>query len=328
MDNTNDPYQQAYTREKAARLKAEQLLEDKSRVLFQKELMLKESYETLRQQEKSVLKNEKLATLGTLSAGMAHEINNPLAFVVSNMDTLNNYARSYQKLLKLTLSLLDKEQLDGTDQQSLKCLIEEEDLKFIDEDLPELLEDTEDGLHRVRDIINSLRSFSRSQNSDKIETDILVGIKSTLKLLGSELKENVNLQLSLSPLPTTTCNPNELNQVFLNLIMNAKHATESVDNATIKISSHVENDTIIIRITDNGCGMSDEVKRQIFVPFFTTKPVGKGTGMGMSVSYGIISDHQGKLLVESEEGTGTTFEIQIPVTHSSTDSHSEKLADI
>lgn len=311
-DNVN-PYQQAHAREKAARLKAERLLEDKSRKLFQQKLKLEESYARLRLQESAMLQNEKLATLGTLSAGIAHEINNPLAFVLSNMESLNNYTLSYQKLLKLAQTLLQTEHLPEQANRAFTDLIEQEDLTFINEDISELLKDTGDGLHRVRDIINNLRSFSRTQNTDQVEASLLTGLKSTLKLLDSELKGNVDLQLSLQELPRTICNPNELNQVFLNLIINAKQATENTEEATIKISSLCNNDTIFIRVQDNGCGMSDEVKKQIFVPFFTTKPVGKGTGMGMAVAYGIIADHQGKIVVTSKEGLGTTFEIQLPV---------------
>jgi two-component system NtrC family sensor kinase len=311
-DNVN-PYQQAHAREKAARLKAERLLEDKSRKLFQQKLELEENYIKLHQQESAMLQNEKLATLGTLSAGIAHEINNPLTFVLNNMESLNSYTQSFQKLLQQIQALLQTEGINETEKNALTDLIEQEDLAFINEDVNALLNDTSDGLHRVRMIIDNLRSFSRTKNTDQVETDLLKGLKSTLRLLDSELKDSVDLQLSLQPLPNTICNPNELNQVFLNLIINAKQATENSKEATINISSHYQDDTIFIRIQDNGCGMSEEVKKQIFVPFFTTKPVGKGTGMGMAVAYGIIANHQGKIIVESIEGSGTTFEIQLPV---------------
>ncbi|WP_028469458.1 sensor histidine kinase [Neptunomonas japonica] len=313
MSDDVNPYQQAHAREKAARLKAEMLLEDKSRKLYLQKQKLEESYARLRQQESAMLQNEKLATLGTLSAGIAHEINNPLAFVLSNMESLNNYTLSFQKLLRLNQVLLQTDQVPEDTRNSLAKLIDEEDLSFVSEDISELLKDTGDGLCRVRDIINNLRSFSRTQNTDQVETDLLAGLKSTLKLLDSELKGNVDLQLSLHELPKTICNPNELNQVFLNLVINAKQATENAKDATVIISSRCKNDTIFIRIQDNGCGMSDDVKKQIFVPFFTTKPVGKGTGMGMAVAYGIIADHQGKIVVQSKEGVGTIFEIQLPV---------------
>lgn len=314
-DNVN-PYEQAYDREKKARLRAEYLLEEKTRQLFHKEVTLKENFVTLRQQEAAMLKSEKLATLGTLSAGIAHEVNNPLAFVLSNMESLNNYTNSFRKLLLLTQKLLVQGQLSESVQKTFNDLIEQEDLIFTYDDVTELLKDTGDGLHRVRDIIDNLRSFSRSQSADRIKTDLLEGLNNTLKLIKSELDGSVNLKLSLQPLPSTLCNTNELNQVFLNLIINAKHATKGMANATINISSHHNDDTIFIRIQDNGCGMSNEVKKQIFVPFFTTKPVGQGTGLGMAVVYGIITDHQGDILVNTKEGEGTLFEIQLPVVSS------------
>jgi two-component system NtrC family sensor kinase len=314
-DNVN-PYEQAYDREKKSRLRAEYLLEEKTRQLFYKEVALQENFVTLRQQEAAMLKSEKLATLGTLSAGIAHEVNNPLAFVLSNMESLINYTNSFRKLLLLTQTLLDQGQLSESVQNTFNELIEQEDLTFTYDDVTELLKDTGDGLHRVRDIIDNLRSFSRSQSADRIKTDLLEGLNNTLKLIKSELDGSVKLKLSLQPLPSTLCNTNELNQVFLNLIINAKHATKGIANATINISSHHKDDIIFIRIQDNGCGMSDEVKKQIFVPFFTTKAVGQGTGLGMAVVYGIITDHQGEILVNTKEGEGTVFEIQLPVVSS------------
>ncbi len=316
MNKENNPYLQAYQREKKARLKAEHLLEEKSRQLFQKEIKLRESYVTLRERETAMLKTEKLATLGTLSAGIAHEINNPLAFVLSNMETLVTYTQSYQHLFKLTQAMLLDGQFNPQASKAISQLIEQEDLTYVSDDIVGLLEDTGDGLLRVRDIVDNLSSFSRTQSSDMIDSDLLTGIKGTLKLIDSELKGAVDLQLALEPLPNTLCNPNELNQVFLNLIINAKHATKDVLNPTIKITCHSEDDTIIIRVQDNGCGMSKEVKKQIFVPFFTTKPVGQGTGMGMAVAYGIVTDHQGDILVESKEGEGSVFEVRLPIVSS------------
>jgi two-component system NtrC family sensor kinase len=320
MNENVNPYEQAYEREKKARFRAEHLLEEITRQLYHKELMLKENFVTLRQQEAAMLKSEKLATLGTLSAGIAHEVNNPLAFVLSNMECLINYTHSFRKLLLLTQTLLDDGQLTEPVQNVFNNLIEQEDLIFTYDDVIELLKDTGDGLHRVRDIIDNLRSFSRTQSAERNKTDLLEGLNSTLKLIKSELDGSVNLKLSLQPLPNTICNINELNQVFLNLIINAKHATKGVDNATLKISSYYKDNTIFISIEDNGCGMSEEVKKQIFVPFFTTKPAGKGTGLGMAVVHGIITDHQGDILVKTKEGVGTTFEIQLPVI-SSSESH-------
>lgn len=313
MTSSENPYQKAHAREKAARLKAEQLLEKKSLELYRQRKELEESYKILQQQEATMLKAEKLATLGTLSAGIAHEINNPLTFVISNMESLNNYSRSFQQLFTEVNSISKDVSMPDELKSKLTQLIDQEDLEFIHEDIDELLKDTEDGLQRVLGIINNLRSFSRTQSKDEIETDLLTGLKSTIKILSSELRGKVNLKLDLQPIPKTICNPNELNQVFLNLIINAKQATESKPDATIEISSNHHANTICIHIKDNGCGISEEFLEQIFVPFFTTKPVGKGTGMGLAVAYGIIKDHKGQIHVDSQEGTGTDFKITLPV---------------
>lgn len=313
MDKTTNPYETAYEREKAARLKAEQLLEDKSRELFLKNQQLEESYHKLQQQQAIIVQNEKLATLGTLSAGVAHEINNPLSYVLSNMESLLIYNKSYQRLLETNQTWLKEGQLPENHKTALAALIEEEDLEFISEDLSELLSDTLDGVKRVKDIVVNLRSFSRTQGSDRVEADLLEGLQSTLKLLNNQLKHSVRVNLDLQPLPSLICNPNQLNQVFLNLIMNAQQATEGSSDPTITISTECDQNLIKVRIQDNGCGMSEEVRKEIFVPFFTTKPIGKGTGMGLAIAYGIVKDHNGEIEVISEEGAGTTFEIHLPV---------------
>lgn len=313
MDKTTNPYETAYEREKAARLKAEQLLEDKSRELFLKNQQLEESYHKLQQQQAIIVQNEKLATLGTLSAGVAHEINNPLSYVLSNMESLLIYNKSYQRLLETNQTWLKEGHLPEIHKTALAALIDEEDLEFISEDLSELLSDTLNGVKRVKDIVVNLRSFSRTQGSDRVEADLLEGLQSTLKLLNNQLKHSVRVNLDLQPLPSLVCNPNQLNQVFLNLIMNAQQATEGASDPTITISTECDQKLIKVRIEDNGCGMSEEVRKEIFVPFFTTKPIGKGTGMGLAIAYGIVKDHNGEIEVVSEEGVGTTFEIHLPV---------------
>lgn len=311
MNKPEQRYKQAYEREKKIRLKAEQLLEDKSRELFLKHQELEASYKRLQQQQSIMLNNEKLATLGTLSAGVAHEINNPLAFVISNIETLNQYLDAYQQLYALCRS--HTEQKTALPPEQLAQQLAESDLEYIQEDLPELMQDTQEGLQRVREIILNLRSFSRHQSSDRVDADLLEGIQSTIKLLSNELKNNISLELNLQPLPAFNCNPNEINQIFLNLILNAKHACEEIRGGLIKISSEVDNNTIQIRISDNGCGMSEAVQKEMFVPFFTTKPVGKGTGMGLAIVFGIVKDHNGEISVESEPGKGTTFVIRFPI---------------
>lgn len=304
-------YKTAYEREKRARLKAEEVLENKSRELFLKNERLKESYDLLQKQQTAMLQNEKLATLGTLAAGMAHEINNPLAFVKSNIESLTQYHTSYSRLISFIQGVADE--LSEETKTRLTILFEEEDLEFIRADLPELMSDTAEGLTRVRDIVMNLRSFSRTQSADRGFANLVDGIQSTLKLLHSELNNSVDLKLNLQPVAEISCNANELNQVFLNLIINAKHAAENQKRPTIAITTHAVESDIIIEISDNGCGMSDEVQQQIFVPFFTTKAVGEGTGMGLAIAYGIIKDHGGEINVNSIEGKGTTFTLKLPI---------------
>ncbi|MAY41584.1 MULTISPECIES: ATP-binding protein [unclassified Neptuniibacter] len=307
----NNAYEAAYEREKRARLKAEEILENKSRELFLKNERLQESYDLLQKQQAVMLQNEKLATLGTLAAGMAHEINNPLAFVKSNIESLTKYHTSYSRLVSFIQEATND--LPKGTQTKLTKLFDEEDIEFIQEDLPELMTDTVEGLTRVRDIVMNLRSFARTQSTDRSTAKLVDGIKSTLKLLHSELKNSVNMQLNLNPLPDISCNPNELNQVFLNLIINAKQATADQKRPTITISSDQIDSEIVIKISDNGSGMSEAVQKEIFVPFFTTKPVGDGTGMGLAIAHGIIKDHNGEISVSSIEGEGTTFTIKLPI---------------
>lgn len=311
MNTPDNPYKAAFEREKKARLRAEQLLEDRTRELYIKNQELEHNYLQLKKQQALMLKNEKLATLGMLSAGIAHEINNPLAFVCSNVETLKIYQQSFAALYEHCLSLsslLEKEQTDALSQ-----LIEDKDLAYILKDTPELIAETQEGLSRVSSIVGNLRSFSRSQPSDRCSADLVEGIHSTLKILTGELKNHVTVNLDLKPLPLIWCNPTELNQVFLNLILNAKHATIDSDNPTIHIATHVQESSIFITISDNGYGMSPEVIDQVFVPFFTTKPVGEGTGMGLAIVNGIIEDHNGRIKVTSQEGKGTTFNIELPI---------------
>ncbi len=305
-----NPYKTAYTRERTIRQKAEQLLEDKSRELYLKNKKLEESNSQLKQQQTVMLQQEKMATLGTLSAGMAHEINNPLAFVKSNFDSLSNYHQTYSEFVALIHSLEDE--LTPKGKAAIAEFKERTDLEFIEEDLPEAMTDTAEGLDRIGNIIQSLRSFSRTQSSDRIEANVVDGIESTLKLLSNELKHNVEVSLDLLPVPNISCNPSELNQVFLNLIINAKHAVADRSNPHIGIFTRYQHSEIQIEVIDNGCGISEEVQKEIFLPFFTTKPVGEGTGMGLAIAYGIIQDHGGELSVKSALNEGTRFMISLP----------------
>lgn len=310
-------YQEAYRREKKARQEAEQLLEDKSRELFKLNNELLNTNNRLKEQQSLMLRNEKLATLGTLSAGIAHEINNPLAFVLSNMESLRRYIHSYNALLQLSLQWQTQQSLPSAQSNQLQTLLDEQDLVFIQEDTKELFTDTEEGLIRLREIVQNLRHFSHSQDSERAKADLVDGLNSTLKILQSELNDRITVSCMIEPLPLAECNPGELNQVFLNLLINAKQALEHTQNPQIFISAACQNDEITIRVKDNGCGMDEQICKKIFDPFFTTKPVGQGTGMGLSIVYGIIKDHKGTINVTSAQGKGTCFEIRLPISGTS-----------
>ena len=311
MTNAPNPYKQAYERERKARLEAEHLLEEKSRELYQKNQHLEQSYEQLKKQQALMLQNEKLATLGTLSAGVAHEINNPVAFIKSNVESLKQYFDAYNLLFTQIKQLLPK--LPTDQREYLEQQLIDQDIDFISEDIPQLMEDTQEGLQRVKDIVQNLRSFSRAQAGDHGSYDLLEGINSTLKLLQSELKNSVALDITLEPLPKIQCNLNELNQVFLNLILNAKHATVDSQSPRISVRSKHDDQYVYIEIADNGCGISEEVQKDIFTPFFTTKPIGQGTGMGLAISHNIIKKHNGEIQLQSKTGEGTTFTIKLPI---------------
>jgi len=312
-EQQDNPYKAAYERERAARLKAEQLLEDKSRKLYQQNCRLEESYDQLRQQQDVLVQSEKLATLGTLTAGVAHEINNPLAYVISNVAAAQEYIESYDRLIAFIQTHEIAQLMPEALQQQWAELLVESDLEFMQQDYPDVMADTREGLDRVRDIVHSLRSFSRVQDAERQPADLVDALKSTLRLLHNEIKHRVNVVLELTELPQVRCNLNEMNQVFTNLIINAVHAMKEATRPELRISSHVEEGWAVLRFEDNGCGMADDVVKEIFTPFYTTKPVGEGTGLGLSITWGIIQDHDGEISVDSEPGKGTRFTIRLPV---------------
>lgn len=310
-DESSKHFEIAYQRERKIRRAAEQLLEDKTRMLHQRNIELSKTNERLIQQQASMLKQEKLATLGTLAAGVAHEINNPLAFVTSNISALEEYHRAYHKLfefIKEMRVIMTQDKAERLDQE-IKLL----DLDYLDSDLPMLMGETLEGLERVKKIVLSLRNFARSQEGERVSSDINDGIKSTLRLIQSEIKQGITVELDLQDLPHVRCNPSEINQVILNIIVNAAHATRSSEKPLIKITTETDGKEVITHIQDNGHGMSKHTIENLFMPFFTTKPIGEGTGMGMAIAHKIVEDHHGELSVTSKEGHGTTFTLRLPI---------------
>jgi signal transduction histidine kinase len=258
-----------------------------------------------------LLQSEKLASIGQLAAGVAHEINNPIGFVSSNLSTLDGYVRDLLQLLDVYGSadgLLAGHAGIGEQIASLKRGI---DLDFLRDDIAQLIAESTDGALRIRRIVQDLRDFSRT-GDDKWEwSDLHAGLESTLNVVSSEIKYKAEVKREYGELPPVECRISQINQVFLNLLVNAAHAIDG--HGTITLRSGRKDDWVWIAVTDTGCGIAPEVQSRIFDPFFTTKAVGKGTGLGLSVSYGIIDKHGGRIEVDSAPGQGATFTIWLPV---------------
>lgn len=301
MTDKPDPYLAAYQREKKARIEVEQLLEDSIRQLYERNVLLESQIVQIKNQQKSLIQQEKLALLGTIAAGVAHEINNPLAFVSSNVTTLNAYVSDL-------LNVIPKDSLNEADTRNIN---------FIMSDLPELISDTEHGLVRIKDIVKNLLFFARTDADQLSEVDLLLAVEIALKLLGPKLK-NVLVTQNLQPVPKIIFNSGELNQVLINILVNAIQACEYMTNHTSKICVDLTqvNDEILLNVTDNGCGMSEEVQQRIFDAFYTTKPVGTGTGIGMSIVLQILEQHDAKIVVKSELNKGTSIQIYFPISTS------------
>ena len=264
----------------------------------------------LEEAQNQLLQQDKMASIGQLAAGVAHEINNPIGFVSSNLNTLRQYVNSLFSLGEACDAALAAPS-DATLASALAQKREEVEIDFLREDLPLLLDECADGLGRVKKIVQDLKDFSRVDHSDWQEADLNVGLESTLNVVRHEVKYKAEVIKHLAPLPPVMCLAAQLNQVFMNLIVNAAHAI--VDQGTITLLSGVEQEWVWVQVEDTGSGMSAEVQRRIFEPFFTTKDVGKGTGLGMSLSFSIIQKHGGAIQVRSAVGQGTAIRIWLPV---------------
>lgn len=286
-------------------------------------LELQNALEELKLTQNQLIQQEKLAGIGQLAAGVAHEINNPLGFVMSNFETLRSYIRKYKGVLEEYRNLRDELSNLGDRNIELKisnidALERKENIEFITKDLEDLFKDTNEGLERIGKIIMGLRLFSRiDQQNDISEYDLNEGIKNTLIVAYNEIKYYADVEQNLQDIPTVHANGGQINQVLLNIIVNAVHAIRLNDAGKvglIKISTGCDDKYIYCRIEDNGVGIAEENLNRIFEPFFTTKPVGKGTGLGLSISYDIIvNKHGGELLVDSVQGVGSSFTIKLPI---------------
>jgi signal transduction histidine kinase len=294
---------------------------------------LEVAFHQLQQTQSHLVQSEKMSSLGQLVAGVAHEINNPVNFIYGNLTHAYQYTQDLLDLLNLYANIMP------SPPQEIQEQIEAIDLDFLVEDLPKLLISMKVGADRIREIIQSLRTFSRVDEAQMKPVDIHAGLDSTLLILHSRFKASGNhpgIQLikDYGNLPLVECYGAQLNQVFMNLIANAIDALEEYDQqrspqelffcpSTIRIQTEVvDQDFAAIRIADSGLGMIEDIRTQLFDPFFTTKPAGRGTGLGLSISHQIVSKHGGEITCFSAPGKGTEFLIKIPIR-----ADSQKLAD-
>jgi signal transduction histidine kinase len=253
---------------------------------------------------KRLVQSEKLASLGELAAGVAHEINNPVGYVSSNLTTLQKYLAVYEKVL-------DAPEADSADMAALKKKL---NYAFIRDDLQNLVKETQEGVGRVKAIIQDLKDYARTNAATHyVASDIQVGLKSTLNIARIQLKNRADVRLELGNLPLVECAPAQIDQVFLNLIVNAAQAMPEGKMGLIDIRTDCNSEQVWIEVKDNGPGIAPDVLKKIFDPFFTTKDPGTGTGLGLSVSQNIIQQHGGTLTVDSTVGVGTTFKITLPI---------------
>lgn len=271
---------------------------------------VEQALENLQRTQAQLIQAEKMSGLGQMVAGIAHEINNPVNFINGNLTHINEYVQDLIALLKLYQQHFPQASPEITD-----CM-EEIDLEFLLSDLPCLVASMKTGSCRIRDIILSLRNFSRLDEAEQKDVDLHEGIDSTLLILNHKLKQDIEVVRKYGDLPKILCYPAQLNQVFMNILSNAADALFETDikSKQIVIQTSVDGfEHVCIRIQDNGNGIPPEIKERIFNPFFTTKPSGKGTGLGLSISHQIIEKHQGTIEVISELGKGTEFTIKIPI---------------
>ena len=276
---------------------------------------IKQQYEELKSAQSQLVHSEKMASIGQLAAGVAHEINNPLGYVNSNLNSLKGYIDELAGFIKEMDKLLLESCQNNSVQQETPVLSNQlrkkYDVEFILSDTKELIVECLFGMEKVKKIIQSLKNFSHIGEEKRLKSDINKCINESILIVWNELKYHCEIKKELAKLPKTYCYANQLNQVFMNLLINAGHAIK--ENGLIVVSSSCNLNTIFIQFKDNGSGIDKSHLSQLFNPFFTTKPVGQGTGLGLSISYGIIENHGGKIEVESELGVGTCFKIQLPI---------------
>ncbi|SDH22619.1 His Kinase A (phospho-acceptor) domain-containing protein [Vibrio xiamenensis] len=284
---------------------------------------LRQEHQALKQAQTQLLQSEKMASIGQLSAGIAHEINNPIGFITSNMQTLDDYFKKMTGFIESVNALMAEEEASAV-RSNIAELYANAQLDFIIEDIADLISESLEGSSRVMAIVKNLKEFSHVDSADWACVDITEGIDSTLRIINNEIKYHIEVERHYAAnTPNIYCQPMQLNQVFLNILVNASQAIKEQGVIRVDVAP-LNDDKVEIKISDTGSGIDKKHLASIFEPFFTTKPVGSGTGLGLSVSYGIVHAHNGSIEVESELNVGTTFTITLPVAGASQAEHTKE----
>jgi two-component system, NtrC family, sensor kinase len=288
--------------------KQKQLIEIKNRVL-------NDTMDNLKDAQSQLIQSEKMASLGQLTAGVAHEINNPINFVSANIKPLKDDLADLIKCIRLYKQTVKEKGLEN-EFEEVEKFNAQTDIEYVLTEVNDLLKGIEEGASRTSEIVKGLRNFSRIDQHDVKKANLNEGVESTLTLLHSTYRDRIEIIKEYGNIPEIECFPGQLNQVFMNLLSNAVQAIKGEGKIFIKTFTRENN--VIISIKDTGPGMTEEIKSKIFDPFFTTKEVGKGTGLGLSISYGIIEKHNGKMEVFSSPGEGAEFIITLPLLQKTT----------
>lgn len=282
------------------------------RLVFERTQELQKAYKDLQSSQEQIIQQEKMAAVGQLAAGVAHEINNPIGYVSSNLNALARYSTRLIDFLQAQRELC----ASFNDSRS-ECMVatrklqKEKKIDFLSEDLTDIVRESQEGVERIKNIVQGLKNFSRKDQDQPLAADINECLETTLNVIWNELKYKTTVVKDYGQLPTTKCYPQQLSQVFMNLLVNAAQAIET--KGEITITTRHRGDAISVAITDTGSGIAADKIQKIFEPFFTTKPVGQGTGLGLSIVREILDKHNGTIDIASEPGKGSCFTVTVPV---------------
>ena len=326
LKEENEQRQRAQDELKELNTLLEEKVQDRTSLLNQKNYQLQEANKDLKETQVQLLQAEKMASVGQLAAGVAHEINNPVGFVGSNIATLSEYVATYQMIFsQINVALKAKEdKARDAALKELENMLANQDMAFINEDITELLADSQEGLHRVAEIVKGLKLFSRVDSDQMQQHNINDCVRTTLAMVNNQLKYICTVETHLGKVPDVLMNVGKISQVITNLLINAGQAIEATGkNGRIIITTCKLNDFIELRVEDTGCGIPASHLDKLFNPFFTTKPEGQGTGLGLSISFGIAQEHGGSLSATSIEGKSSTFVLTLPINSEASENHAE-----